>query len=156
MLKLDHVVFPVRDAERTMAFYREILGLPLIGAHTGDDWDGHAWLMLVFGLDGGEEIVAVALEDAPAPDYRGLPIDARHYALACGGPADLEAWRLRLAKAKIDFWEERHGEGSSVYFADPDGVILEITWPPSAARRRETSETLDIARVWIAKAKAPA
>ena len=34
MLQLDHVVFPVRDPEATLAFYRETLGLPLIATHT--------------------------------------------------------------------------------------------------------------------------
>jgi len=156
MLRLDHVVFPVRDAERTLAFYWETLGLPLIAAHTGDDWGGYAWLMMVFGLEGGQEIVALALEGAPAPDYRDLPIDARHYALACGSATELESWRQSLAAAKVDFWEERHGEGASVYFADPDGVILEITWPPSVARGLEVSDSVDVARQWIAAAKAPA
>jgi catechol 2,3-dioxygenase-like lactoylglutathione lyase family enzyme len=156
MLKLDHVVFPVRDAERTLAFYREALGLPLIAAHTGDDWDGFSWLMMIFGLDAGQEIVTVALQDAPAPDYRGLPIDARHYALSCDNAAEFEAWRAKLRAAGVDCWEEHHGDQQSIYFADPDGVILEVTWPPSAARKIETPMTLAAARRWIAKAKAPA
>jgi catechol 2,3-dioxygenase-like lactoylglutathione lyase family enzyme len=156
MLKLDHVVFPVRDAERTLAFYRESLGLPLIAVNTGDDWDGHAWLMMIFGLDGGQEIVAVALEGAPLPDYRGVPIDARHYALSCGEEAEFEAWRTKLRMAGVDCWEEHHGDQQSIYFADPDGVILEVTWPPSSARKVETPMTLAAARRWIARSKVPA
>jgi catechol 2,3-dioxygenase-like lactoylglutathione lyase family enzyme len=156
MLKLDHVVFPVRDAERTLAFYRETLGLPLVAAHSGDDWDGHAWLMMIFGLEHGQEIVCVALEGAPQPDYRGLPIDVRHYALSCGDAAELEAWRTRLTKADIDFWEERHGEGTSLYLPDPDGVILEITWPPSKAVGAESVTSLAAAKRWIMRARTPA
>jgi len=156
MLKLDHVVFPVRDAGRTLAFYRETLGLPLIAAHTGDDWDGHPWLMMVFGLGGGQEIVTVALEGSPVPDYRGVPIDARHYALAVPDAAEFEAWRTKLAAAGVESWEERHGEQQSIYFADPDGVILEITWPASAARGADRPDALAAARRWIARTKAPA
>jgi len=156
MLKLDHVVFPVRDAERTLAFYRETLGLPLVAAHTGDDWDGHPWLMMIFGLAHGQEIVCVALEGAPQPDYRGLPIDARHYALSCADAVELDLWRDRLAEAGVDYWEERHGEGASVYFPDPDGVILELTWPPSAARDVENAVSLAAVKHWIARAKTPA
>lgn len=156
MLKLDHVVFPVRDAERTLAFYRGTLGLPLIAAHTGDDWGGHGWLMLIFGLDDGQEIVAVALEGAPSPDYRGLPIDARHYALVVGGEVEIDLWRSRLTKAQVDFWEERHGERRSIYFADPDGVVLEVTWPPSGGQTEEQPDALGAAWNWIAKAKAAA
>ena len=156
MLKLDHVVFPVRDADRTLAFYRDTLGLPLIAAHTGDDWGGHRWLMLIFGLDGGQEIVAVVLEGASAPDYGGLPIDVRHYALAVGGEAEIDLWRSRLTEAKVEFWEERHGERRSVFFADPDGVILEMTWPPSGGQTEEQPDALGAARRWIATAKATA
>ena len=153
MLKLDHVVFPVRDAEKTLAFYRETLGLPLVSAHSGDDWDGYPWLMMVFGLAGGQELVCVALEGAPYPDYRGLPIDARHYALSCAAEAELDDWRARLDEAGVEYWEERHGEGLSVYFPDPDGVILEIAWPASAARRVDNPVAIAAVRRWAQRAK---
>ncbi len=156
MLKLDHVVFPVRDAEKTLAFYRGVLGLPLVAAHTGDDWDGFPYLMMVFGLGAGTEIVCVALQGAPAPDYRGVPVDARHYALSAGGEADIDLWRSRLSRHDVDFWEERHGEQRSVYFADPDGVVLEITWPSSNPFNIEYPGALLEAERWIRKAKQPA
>jgi catechol 2,3-dioxygenase-like lactoylglutathione lyase family enzyme len=155
MLKLDHVVFPVRDAARTLAFYRETLGLPLTAALTGDDWDGYPWLMMIFGLEGGQEIVAVALAGAPAPDYRGVPIDARHYALACSDEAELEGWRAKLRAAGVDHWEENHGDRRSTYFADPDGVILEITWPASAARPLDRPDALHKAKLWMSRVTAP-
>lgn len=130
-LKLDHVVFPIRDPERTLAFYRDVLELPLLQALTGDDWDGYPWLMMIFGLAGGQELVTVALKGAPLPDYRGLPMDVRHYALSAADEAEMDLWCARLSQERIDFWEERHGERRSLYFPDPDGVILEVTWPPS-------------------------
>src|SRR6185436_20716532 len=99
MLTLDHVVFPVRDADATLRFYTEVLRLPLIEAHTGDDWDGFPWLMMIFGVGGRQELVAVALRGAPAPDYRGVPVDARHYALAAESAEDLERWRGKLRAA---------------------------------------------------------
>ena len=135
MLTLDHVVMPVRDAEATLKFYTEVLQLPLVEAFSGDDWDGYPWLMMTFGLGGKQELVAVALRGAPAPDYRGVPVDARHYALAADSAADLDSWRERLRAAGVDFWEEGHGEQSSIYFPDPDGVIFEITWPATTVPR---------------------
>ena len=87
MLKLDHVVFPVRDAEKTLAFYRDVMRLPLIATHTGDDWDGFAWMMLIFGLGGGQDLdryAAAVLEvlgqidqrHATAPDLALDPVAA--------------------------------------------------------------------------------
>jgi catechol 2,3-dioxygenase-like lactoylglutathione lyase family enzyme len=147
-LKLDHVVFPVRDVEATLRFYRNVLGLPLLAAHSGDDWDGYPWLMMIFGLAGGQEIVAVNLAGAPAPDYRGLPMDARHYALAADSEAAMDGWRSRLSRAAIDFWEEHHGDQRSIYFADPDGVVLEVTWPASSPRRAEDPQALETVLSW--------
>jgi catechol 2,3-dioxygenase-like lactoylglutathione lyase family enzyme len=156
MLKLDHVVFPVRDAEKTLAFYRDVLRLPLVATHTGDDWDGYPWLMMIFGLGGGQELVCVALQGAPTPDYRGVPVDARHYAFSAEGEADIDLWRSRLSQHAVEFWEEHHGDQRSVYFADPDGVVLEVTWPATRAMAVERLDALAAALSWIAKAKQPA
>jgi len=154
-LRLDHVVFPVRDAERTLAFYRDVLELPLVQAIAGDDWDGYAWMMMVFGLAGGGELVTVALRGAPAPDYSGLPMDARHYALSATSEAAVERWRERLVAAGVHYWEERHGEGRSLYFPDPDGVVLEVTWPPSHATGAANLDAALVVERWT-RAQAPA
>lgn len=82
MLRLDHVVVPVRDAEATLNFHTPVLARPLVEAFSGDDWDGFPGPMTVFGLGGRHELVTLALRGAPAPDDRGVPVDARHYGLA--------------------------------------------------------------------------
>jgi catechol 2,3-dioxygenase-like lactoylglutathione lyase family enzyme len=150
MLTLDHVVFPVRDAGATLRFYRDVLGLPLAGAITGDDWGGYPWLMMMFGLGEDRELVCVALKGAPAPDYAGLPKDARHYALAADGPEALGDWRTRLQGAGVAYWEEDHGDQKSLYFPDPDGVILEITWPRSSVPGATSAAAATKAEAWIA------
>ena len=149
MLTLDHVVFPVRDAEATLKFYAEVLGLPLVETLSGDDWDGYPWLMMIFGLGAKHELVTVALRGAPAPDYRGVPVDARHYALAAESAEAFEAWRERLRGAGVAFWEEGHGEQASIYFPDPDGVILEITWPASTVRQAAKPDAVETVRRWV-------
>jgi catechol 2,3-dioxygenase-like lactoylglutathione lyase family enzyme len=148
-LRLDHVVFPVGDAVRTLAFYRDVLELPLVEALSGDDWDGYPWLMMIFGLAGGGELVTVALRGAPQPDYDGLPMDARHYALSVQGEGDLGRWRERLAVAGVRYWEERHGDRGSLYFPDPDGVVLELTWPPSSASAGDSPQAALTVQHWI-------
>ena len=149
MLTLDHVVLPVRDAQASLAFYTGVMRLPLVAAHSGDDWDGYPWLMMIFGLSGKQELVAVALRGAPAPDYRGVPIDARHYALAAGSAAELDDWRARLKAAHVDFWEEGHGEQTSLYFPDPDGVIFEITWPASSVAEIDNPSAHEAVKRWL-------
>ncbi len=149
MLKLDHVVFPVRDADASLAFYRDVVGLPLIEAHEGEDWGDYPWLMMIFALPGGGEIVLVELRGAPAPDYGDLPKDARHYAMATDAVADLAEWRTKLRSVGVRFWEEDHGAQQSIYFEDPDGVVLEITAPPSGPRLDACDRAAGVVRRWL-------
>jgi catechol 2,3-dioxygenase-like lactoylglutathione lyase family enzyme len=131
MLGLDHVVIPIWDVEPSLTFYGETLGLPLTQTVTGDDWGGHPWLMLIFGLGGGRELVLVSLRGARRPPPDGLPADVRHYALAASSRAAQDEISARLAVAGVEVSEEMHGARRSLYAADPNGVVIEITWPAS-------------------------
>ncbi len=129
MLRTDHMVFPVWDVERSLKFYADDLGLPLVAAHQGDDWNGKPWLMMVFAVGDGREIVLVAIRGVPQPPAGEEQAD----------------WITKLSMAGVDYWQEDHGRQHSVYFADPNGVILEITTPPSqpgAAPDRRARETV--------------
>jgi glyoxylase I family protein len=150
MLQIDHVVFPVWDAEASLAFYRDIMGFDLINAFGGDDWGGHPWLMMVFSPGDGREIVLVALKGAKRPRSDGLARDVRHLAFAERSLRELAKWRKKLAAAKVAFWEEDHGPQKSVYFEDPNGVVLEITAPPSRASGRTRKAALATAQTWMA------
>jgi len=131
-LALDHVAIPVHDAAATCRFYGEVLELPLVDALYGDDWGGHPWLMMIFGLAEGRQIALVALRGvAPAEDPR-LPRDVRHVAMSVATLRDLDRWKQRLGAHHIEYVEEDHGAQRSIYFSDPSGVMLEITAPPAA------------------------
>jgi catechol 2,3-dioxygenase-like lactoylglutathione lyase family enzyme len=150
MLSSDHVVIPVWDAAGSLAFYREVLGLPLVHTITGDDWGGRPWLMMIFGLADGREVVLVALRGAARPAPDPLPADARHYAFSVAAAEDQDCFRKRLQAAGVAFWEEDHGPQHSLYFPDPNGVILEITTPASVLGEPD-SEALARAAAWIAQ-----
>ncbi|HZZ89753.1 MAG TPA: VOC family protein [Caulobacteraceae bacterium] len=149
MLKLDHVVFPVWDAGASLAFYGDTLGLPLAQTITGDDWGGRPWLMMVFALAEGRELVLVSLRGAERPPPDGLAPDVRHYAFAVDTAAEQLAWRERLATAGVAFWNEDHGDQSSLYFEDPNGIVIEITTPGSDARPPTDDRALERAYAWI-------
>jgi catechol 2,3-dioxygenase-like lactoylglutathione lyase family enzyme len=149
-LCLDHVVVPVRDAQEARRFYRDMLGLPLVAALSGDDWGGHRWLMMVFGLGtGGQHLVTVALEGVEIPRVDGYPRDARHHAFAVGAATDWQRWRARLSEAGADFWEEAHGEQQSLYVVDPSGNVLEITTPATASFALEAEPPDEVVDRWI-------
>lgn len=152
MLRTDHTVFPVWDAEASLAFYRDVMGFALVETYSGPDWGGYAWLMMIFAPGDGREVVLVHLKGMKRPPRGKLPRDVLHMAFAESTVARLEGWRRKLKAAKIAFWEESHGCRRSLYFEDPNGMILEITAPPSRAAARERPKALAAARSWIARA----
>ncbi len=148
-LRIDHCVFPAYDVPGTLRFYGEVLGFPLVAAFSGDDWGGKPWLMMLFEVGDGRQIVLCALEGARRPKDDGLPADLRHYAFAAGTLRELDTWRKRLRLAGVKMTEEDHGEQQSLYFSDPNGVVLEITAPPSEkALERDPDARAEVAR-WL-------
>src|SRR5580692_7486125 len=127
MLRTDHVVLPVWDAEESLSFYRDVMGFALVQCVRGDDWGGKPWLMMIFSPGDGREIVLVNLRGQARPRGDALPKDIRHLAFAESSLRAQGKWRAKLKARNIDFWEEDHGSQHSIYFEDPNSVILEIT-----------------------------
>jgi glyoxylase I family protein len=148
-LTLDHVAIPVRDAERSRQFYERVLGLPLVDAMSGDDWEGRPWLLMFFALGDSRQLALASFRGEAPQSERGLPSDARHYAL---GTRDLEPWRERLRAAGVAYREEDHGAQQSLFVADPDGTVLEITSPPTpelqASDARQRSHVDQVLAAW--------
>jgi catechol 2,3-dioxygenase-like lactoylglutathione lyase family enzyme len=132
-LRFDHLALPVYDAPRTLHFYTEVLQLPLVDALSGDDWGGKPWLMTFFGTGAGQLLALSALQGAQPPRPNGLPADVQHYAFSVASSAEQEQWKERLRRHGVSFSEEDHGEQHSLYFTDPNGIVLELTTPPSSA-----------------------
>jgi len=151
MLRVDHVVFPIWDAEASLAFYRDVMGFALIESISGPDWGGYPWLMMIFSPGDGREVVLVSLKGAKRPKADGLAKDVRHLAFGEKTVAGLAKWRKKLGAAKIAFWEESHGKRKSLYFEDPNGMILEVTAPPARAKGKTGKGALAHAQTWIAQ-----
>jgi catechol 2,3-dioxygenase-like lactoylglutathione lyase family enzyme len=126
-LSLDHVALPVLDAGRTRDFYRDVLGLTLVSALEGPDWDGRAWLMMIFADGEGRELALCAFAGLQSKLDADWPADVRHYAFGVRNVGELGAWKARLDGAGVAWREEDHGNQVSIYFSDPNGTTLEIT-----------------------------
>ncbi len=150
MLRMDHVVFPVWDARASLKFYSGVVGFALVESFSGDDWGGYPWLMMIFSPGDGREVVLVALKGAKKPKPDKLAKDVRHLAFGEKSVADLGKWRKKLDAAGVDYWEETHGRRKSLYFEDPNGMILEVTAPPSRAGGKTAKAALAHAETWIA------
>src|SRR5882672_8124909 len=155
-LAIDHVTVPVRDAAATRRFYSEVLGLSLVDAISGDDWEGFPWLMMIYADASGRQIALCAYRGRRHTRER-VPTDSRHYALAAASAREMGAWKKRLREARVAFREEDHGAQRSIYFEDPSGNILEITSSPSrrhVARGRKGAADRAVDR-WVNAGRAP-
>jgi catechol 2,3-dioxygenase-like lactoylglutathione lyase family enzyme len=146
-LRFDHVAVPVHDAKSAYQLFADTLGLPLVAAYTGDDWDGAAWLMMIFGLAEDGQVALCARHGAKKS--RQQASDLPHFALATGGKAQLAAWERKLEDAGFAIRHEDHGDQQSIYFEDRSG----LTWEITTARKESTADPDARATVdeWIAQ-----
>jgi catechol-2,3-dioxygenase len=116
--RLDHVALNVSDRRRSVAWYRDVLGLESSGEPTRDDWP----------LFMGELGACVALFQAQSGTVgrAGESVGLRHVAFMVG-KEDLERAQARLRESAVEYRFEDHGNAHSVYFQDPDGNVLELT-----------------------------
>jgi len=116
--RLDHVSLNVSDRPRSIAWYRDVLGLEQRGNARRDDWP-------VFMGDFGA-CVALFQAQVESPDRAPESTGLRHVAFMVGRE-DLAAAQERLRERGVEFWLEDHGNAHSLYFPDPDGNVIELT-----------------------------
>jgi catechol 2,3-dioxygenase-like lactoylglutathione lyase family enzyme len=112
------------DLDRAESFYRDVLGLELIGKEVGRHVFfrvGPAGVLLVFNPS-----TTLAGDALPAHGARG----PGHFALGVRAE-DLPAWRERLADHGVAVEKEVQWPrgGRSLYFRDPAGNLVELLTP---------------------------
>jgi catechol 2,3-dioxygenase-like lactoylglutathione lyase family enzyme len=106
---LNHLTLAVRELERSVGFYRDVLGFRLAA-----QWNSGAYLEL------GDLWLCLSL-DGTVEEHRA---DYTHYAFSV--PLDaFAAFADKLRGAGISEWKDNRSEGDSLYFLDPDGHKLE-------------------------------
>jgi glyoxylase I family protein len=151
---VDHWALPIFDVEATFRCYTDVLELPLLEAFTGDDWGGKPWLMMLFAASDGRQITLCALRGVKPPRADGLPADVRHFAFSVASKKDQTAWKQRLRTRGVKFSEEDHGAQQSIYFQDPNGIMLEITTPASEGSNTAEPSAHDVVRRWMENERA--
>ncbi len=119
-IKLDHCVIHVSDWDRSNAFYRDVLGAELVAVGSG--WSYRF---------GGSQLNVHGPGLNPMPLAR-LPIQPGGSDLCFEWPGPIGEARAHLAEHHVPVElgpVERfgaRGRGTSVYFRDPDGSLLEF------------------------------
>ena len=123
---LHHVTAICRDLERTIGFYRDLLGLGIAHDGPSDDDPGtrHVW----FGGPGNDPGTLLSFMQYPElPDGVVGAGSTHHFALTVDSPEEQEAWRDYLRGKGVECSEVfDRGAFRSIYLRDPDGHIVEI------------------------------
>jgi catechol 2,3-dioxygenase-like lactoylglutathione lyase family enzyme len=117
--QLNHVAIHVADVERSVAFYRDVLGLELI-PRPAFTFPG-AW----FRLGGDQELHIIGERTREVISHnRG-----NHFALMVD---DFDAWERHLAARGVNLAPRRlRPDGAwQLYVIDPDGHYVELCTPP--------------------------
>lgn len=139
--RLNHLVLHVRDAQRSMAFYRDILGFQIVEASNSQQV-----FMRANGSDNHHDLGLFG----KGPDAAGLPEGERlgmsHMAWELESLDDLVTAREALRAAGVVAHETDHGNSLSVYALDPDGNRFEVFWmvPREEWATRPGSRQLDL------------
>ena len=121
-----HITMVSSDAARTLAFYRGLLGIGLVKRTVNFD-DPGAW-HLYFGDDGGRPgTLLTFFEWSHARRGHWGVGGIHHLALGVKDRAAQLKWKRRLTDAGVNVSGPiDRGYFTSLYFADPDGQVLEI------------------------------
>lgn len=108
---IDHIVLYVRDVERSVRFYVDVLGMTVKSQSSG-----HAFLRC------GDQLFGVFAADGDEDMGRGVELSHLAFNVDKGGVA---AIKHALAARGVDA-HGRRADPDCIYFNDPDGHSLQI------------------------------
>ena len=121
---VHHVALICSDVERTVEFYDQLLGFPLIEMFENRDYEGSTHFF--FDIGHGNTLAYFDLPGLDLGPYAEVLGGHHHLAISIDRP-QWEAAKARLEAAGV---ECAHVDGSSLYFRGPDGERLELISDP--------------------------
>jgi catechol 2,3-dioxygenase-like lactoylglutathione lyase family enzyme len=123
---IHHITLIVADAERAVAFYRNLLGMRLVDQAVNDD-DPDARHLIFGDADGRPGTLVTCLEYPELEPGKVGVGSTHHFALSVGSEEELRGWRDYLVSQGVACTEVLDRSfAKSVYLRDPDGHILEL------------------------------
>jgi catechol 2,3-dioxygenase-like lactoylglutathione lyase family enzyme len=131
--RLNHAVLYVRDLERSVAFYRDVLGFRRLDM-TPEGFTGAAFLQ-ASGSTNDHDLGLFAIGTGAGPSAAGRSsVGLYHLAWEVDTLAELERIQDLLAEHGALLGSSDHGTTKSLYGKDPDGLEFEIAWLVPADR----------------------
>lgn len=121
--RVHHIAIICSDYQRSLRFYTETLGLRLIAEHYRAERQSYKTDLT---LPDGSQIELFSFPQPPARPTRPEACGLRHLAFAVDDvarcKAELEARGVAVEEVRVDEYTGRR----FVFFADPDGLPLEL------------------------------
>ncbi|MEX0991754.1 MAG: VOC family protein [Actinomycetota bacterium] len=121
--RMNHAVLYVRDADRTFAFYRDVLGFRTVGEMPGakflqapDSTNDHDLALFSIGEQAGDSTAGRST------------VGLYHIAWEVQTLGDLQEVAVRLTEAGALTGATDHGTTKALYAQDPDGLEFEVCW----------------------------
>ena len=125
--RLNHAVLYVREVERSVAFYTDVLGFRVLDV-LPEGFRGAAFLQAPGSTNDHDlGLFEIGPEAAASPAGRGA-VGLYHLAWEVDTLAELERLAARLSEAGALVGSSDHGTTKSLYGQDPDGIEFEIAW----------------------------
>jgi catechol 2,3-dioxygenase-like lactoylglutathione lyase family enzyme len=130
--RLNHAVLYVRDVERSVAFYRDVLGFRVL-----DDMAElrRAAFLRAPQSSNDHDLGLFEIGTAAGPSGAGrTTVGLYHLAWEVDTLGDLADYRAKLLAAGALVGQSSHGTTKSLYGRDPDDLEFEIAWIVPADR----------------------
>jgi glyoxylase I family protein len=133
--RLHHNAYVTRDLEATRHFYEDLIGMPLVATWCESDelfGKERTYCHCFFGLADGSALAFFQFANPEDQELFGPPMPNspfHHIALSVDEKTQAQV-EDRLKKAGFrepNFYVLDHGYCRSIYVADPNGMILELT-----------------------------
>ncbi len=135
-MNFQGVVMNVADLDRSLEFYREVLGFSLLSQ------EEQLAAVAAPGGDRTQVIVLRALGSSPPSGARHVGL--RAFVLEVDSADQLERIATDLDSRKVLVTRRGHTDWTAVVGRDPDGVAVVVAWHPGEGRVTEDSwRTLD-------------
>ena len=141
---ISHSAFCVKDIEKSLAFYRDVLGMKVTFDQVQDTTCGslpnvyqhsrqtRRTVHLTFGGNPADPFLVMTTHPNESPDGEPIELDQvgiSHFSFTVPDPKalaeDLVAKGVRLA-GPIDSWMDAQGNIRSFYVYDPDGILIQF------------------------------
>ena len=124
---VHHMALICSDVERTIQFYQELCGFPLVELMENRDYKGSTHLFFDIGNNN-----LLAFFDFPElglqPGVEALG-GVQHIAISTT-PENLERVKANLEAKGLPYLGPDRGVTTSIYFKDPDGIQIELIAEP--------------------------